>query len=39
MAKPNDPDGPLHKWGEPEGTKDFIKKLLGKKQLKKLSTL
>jgi len=34
MAKPNDPDGPLHKWGEPEGVADYMKKTPGQKKNK-----
>jgi hypothetical protein len=34
MAKQNDPDGPLPKWGEPEGVKQYMKKTPQTKTIK-----
>ena len=36
MANKNDPDGPLHKWGEPEGVKDYKKKTPGEGEVKEM---
>ena len=34
MKKTNDPDGPLHKWGEPEGVEDYKNKTPGQGKMK-----
>jgi hypothetical protein len=33
QSKKIDPDGPLHKWGEPEGVTDYMKKTPGQKKV------